>query len=86
MGLISWLIVGGLAGWIASLIMKRDADMGIVANIICGLGGSVGGGWVVGLFAKVPPKTFSFSTLLTSILGAVIVLAIVNLIKRGRAR
>ena len=89
MGIIIWLIVGGIVGWLASLIMKRDASQGIFLNIIVGIVGSFLGGWLIApLLGSGTANTGDFSVmgLLASLIGAVILLAIVNLIRRGRVR
>ena len=89
--MLSWIIaiiVGGVAGWIASMIMGRDASMGIFWNIIVGLIGSLIGNWVGNAFLGVggPIGSFSLEGFLVAILGAVILLAIANLVQRGRVR
>ena len=79
-----WIIVGALAGWIASMIMKTDAEMGALANIIAGIVGAFLGGWVVSLFGvSVAPGQLNIPSILTAILGAVILIAIVKAV-RGR--
>jgi uncharacterized membrane protein YeaQ/YmgE (transglycosylase-associated protein family) len=50
MGIIAWIIIGGLAGWIGSKIMKTDASMGIILNIVVGVIGGLLGGWLLKLF------------------------------------
>lgn len=83
MNIIIWLIVGALAGWIASMIMKTDAQMGALANIIVGIIGAFIGGWVVGLFGvDVAAAELSIPSILTAILGAVILLAILKAVRR----
>lgn len=88
MGWIIAIIVGGIIGWIASMIMGRDASMGIFWNIVVGLIGALLGGWigsaVFGVGATL--TQFSLPGLLMSLLGAVVLLAIMNLIQRGRVR
>ncbi len=89
--MLSWIIaiiIGGVAGWIASMIMGRDASMGIFWNIIVGLIGSLIGNWVGNAFFGVggPIGEFSLTGFLVAILGAVILLAIANLVQRGRVR
>ena len=80
---ISWMIVGGVAGWIASKIMKTDKEMGIGANIVVGVIGAVIGGFTIGLLGyRTQDGTFNLSTLLTAVLGAVILLAILKAIRR----
>lgn len=84
MGLIAWIVIGGIAGWIASMIMNRDASMGIFANIAAGVVGGLLGGWLLSFFVDVQSKGMFFS-FLTCIFGAVIVLWIVNQVA-GRRR
>lgn len=87
MGWIIAIIVGGIIGWIASMIMNRDASMGIFWNIVVGLIGSLIGRWIGALIGVAPTLTeFSIPGLLMSLLGAVVLLAIMNLIQRGRVR
>lgn len=82
---IVWIIVGALAGWIASMIMKSDAQMGALANITVGIVGALIGGWVVSLFGvDVIDGAFRFESLLTAILGSVILLAILKAVRGGR--
>jgi len=88
MGWIIALIVGGIAGWLASLVMNRDASMGIFWNIVVGCVGSVVGnviaGPLLGLSGSV--QEFSITGLVVAVLGAVVLLGVVNLIQRGRLR
>jgi uncharacterized membrane protein YeaQ/YmgE (transglycosylase-associated protein family) len=87
MGWIIALIVGGVAGWLASKVMNRDASMGIFWNIVVGCVGSVVGNLVANQFGFAGSvKEFSIQGLLIAIVGAVILLAIVNLVQRGRVR
>lgn len=88
MGWIIALIVGGVAGWLASMVMNRDASMGILMNIIVGIIGSLIGNMVVGplLGIQGSVKEFSLTGLAIAFVGAVILLAIANLIQRSRIR
>ena len=89
MGLILWLVIGGVVGWLASLIMRRDASQGIILNIVVGIVGAMLGGWLLGPVIGAPSINsgqLSGASLLVSLLGAVILLAIVNLITRNRVR
>jgi uncharacterized membrane protein YeaQ/YmgE (transglycosylase-associated protein family) len=88
MGWIIALIVGGIAGWLASIIMRRDSSMGIFWNIVVGCVGSVIGNAVAGPLLGVGGSVQEFSVvgLLIAILGAVILLGIVNLVQRGSVR
>jgi uncharacterized membrane protein YeaQ/YmgE (transglycosylase-associated protein family) len=86
---IVWLIVGGIIGWLASLVMKTDAQQGTILNIVVGIVGAFLGGLLLGpLFntGTINEGTFSLTSLVVSLLGAVILLAIVNLFRRGRVR
>ncbi|MDG5748149.1 GlsB/YeaQ/YmgE family stress response membrane protein [Qipengyuania sp. XHP0207] len=88
MGLIIALIVGGVAGWLASLVMNRDASMGIFWNIVVGCVGSVVGNLIVGPLFGVggSVQEFSLTGLLIAVVGAIVLLAIANLVQRGRVR
>ncbi|GAC1502587.1 MAG: GlsB/YeaQ/YmgE family stress response membrane protein [Steroidobacteraceae bacterium] len=89
MNFIIWLIVGGLIGWIASMIMRTDAQQGMILNIVVGIVGSMLGGWFVAPLlgsATINQNDFSIRGLLASLIGAIILLAIVNLVRRGSAR
>ncbi|NMW32575.1 GlsB/YeaQ/YmgE family stress response membrane protein [Altererythrobacter sp. RZ02] len=87
MGWIIALVVGGVAGWLASLVMNRDASMGIFWNIVVGCVGSVIGNWVAGYFGiSGSVQEFSITGLAVAVVGAVILLGIVNLVQRGRVR
>jgi uncharacterized membrane protein YeaQ/YmgE (transglycosylase-associated protein family) len=85
---ILWLIVGGVVGWLASLIMRTDAQQGLVLNIVVGIIGAAIAGWVLSPLVGVPSinDQFSIASVLVSLVGAVILLAIVNLFRRGRVR
>ena len=84
MGILSWIILGGLAGWLASIVMKRNDQMGCITNIIAGIVGAAVGGWVFSLFGGTGVTGFNLPSLLVAFVGAVIVLAIVNLIFRRK--
>ena len=88
MGWIIAIIVGGIIGWLASMVMGRDASMGIFWNIVVGLIGALIGGWVGTTLFGIGSTLTSFSIpgLLMSFVGAVILLAIANLIQRKRIR
>jgi uncharacterized membrane protein YeaQ/YmgE (transglycosylase-associated protein family) len=86
---IIWIIVGGILGWIASMIMRTDSQQGPLLNIIVGIIGALLGGWLLApLFGTgtINQGDFSISGLLISLLGAIILLAIVNLVRRGSVR
>jgi len=89
MNLILWIIIGGILGWIASLIMRTDAQQGLFLNIVVGIIGALVAGFVLTpLFGigTINQNNFSLPALLVSLLGAIILLAIVNLFRRGTVR
>ncbi len=89
MNIIIWLIVGGLIGWIASKIMNTDAQQGIGLNIVVGIVGALLAGWLITPLVgggTINQGDFSLSGLIISLLGAIVLLAIVNLFRRGSAR
>jgi uncharacterized membrane protein YeaQ/YmgE (transglycosylase-associated protein family) len=89
MNLIIWLIVGGVVGWLASVLMRTDAQQGIFLNVVVGIVGAALAGFFLSPMLGIPTINqgiFSVGTFLISLLGAVILLAIVNLIRRGTAR
>lgn len=82
--IILWLIFGALVGWLASIVMRTDAQQGALLNIIVGIVGAFIGGF---LFNRdVAANVFDIGSLLTAFIGAVILLAILNLVNRGRVR
>ncbi len=82
MGFIGWIILGGLAGWIASMIAKTDESMGVLANIIVGIIGAFIGGFVFSLFGGEGVNGFNIYSFVVALVGAVILLAIVKAVKR----
>ena len=88
MGLIIWLIVGGIVGWLASMIMKTDGQQGIILNVVVGIVGAFIGGWLISPLVGMGTinQGFSIGSLVVSLIGAIILLAIVNLFRRGRVR
>lgn len=87
MNFIIWIVVGGLIGWVASMIMKTNAQQGKIMNIVVGLVGALLGGWLISPLVgsgTINQGNFSIAGLLVSLGGAVILLAIVNLFRRGR--
>ena len=87
MTFISWLIIGGILGWLASIVMGRNDQMGIILNIVVGIVGAFLGGLLLApLFGTgtINQNDFSIGSLLVSFLGAIILLAIVNFFRRRR--
>ena len=89
LNLIVWLVVGGIIGWVASIIMKTNARQGALMNIVVGVIGAFLGGLVLApIFGAgtINQGDFSPMSLLVSLIGAVVLLAVVNLFRRGRNR
>jgi len=89
MNFIIWIVVGGILGWLASLVMRTDAQQGMLLNVVVGIVGALLGGWLLApLFGTgtINQNDFSISSLLVSFLGAIVLLAIVNLLRRGTPR
>jgi uncharacterized membrane protein YeaQ/YmgE (transglycosylase-associated protein family) len=79
MGLIITLVLGGLVGWLASKVMGTDGQMGVVANVICGVVGAFLGGWIAHLFGSDSSLSFSLVGLFWSFVGACVLIYIVSL-------
>ena len=89
MGITLWLVIGGIIGWLASIVMRTDGSQGIFLNIVVGIVGSFLGGWLISPLigaGTINSGDISIAGLFVSFLGAVVLLAIVNLITRKRVR
>ncbi len=89
MGLIILLIVGGIIGWLASMVMRTDGQQGIILNVVVGIVGALLAGFLVTPLlggAPITSGSFDVMSLVSSFIGAVILLAIVNLFRRGSVR
>lgn len=82
MGFIAWIILGGIAGWVASMIMKTDAQQGLLGNIVVGIIGAFIGGFVFSLFGGAGVTGFNVYSLVVAVIGAVITLYIYKLLRR----
>lgn len=85
MNLILWLFVGGIIGWLASVLMKTDGQQGIILNVVVGIVGAVLGGWFISPLVGVGTinqDNFSLPSLVVSFVGAAILLGIVNMFRR----
>jgi uncharacterized membrane protein YeaQ/YmgE (transglycosylase-associated protein family) len=85
LNLLIWLVVGGVVGWLASLVMRTDGQQGVLLNIVVGIVGAFIGGLILnrGTINEAPLNLTAF---LVSLVGAIILLAIVNLFRRGSLR
>lgn len=89
MNFLIWLIVGGVIGWLASILMRTDGQQGLFLNVVVGIVGAMLGGWLLSPLVGVGTinqDNFSLPALLVSFVGAAILLAIVNLFRRGAVR
>jgi uncharacterized membrane protein YeaQ/YmgE (transglycosylase-associated protein family) len=87
--IIIWLVIGGLIGWVASVVMRTDGQQGILLNVVVGVVGAILGGWLLSPLVGVSTinqSNFSVPGLLVSLVGAVILLAVVNLVRRRSLR
>ena len=85
MNLILWLVAGAAIGWLASVVMHTNARQGAILNIVVGIIGAIIGGIVFGL-SPINQNVFNVNALLVSLVGAVVLLAVVNLIRQGAIR
>ena len=89
MSFLFWLILGGVIGWLASIVMKTDGQQGLFLNVVVGIVGAMLGGWLISPMVGVGTinqDNFSLGALLVSFVGAVILLAVVNLVRRKAIR
>lgn len=83
MGIILWIVFGALVGWIASLIMKTNGQQGLLLDIVVGIAGAVLGGWIMSMLGEGDVSGFNLYSFLVALLGAVILLAIVKMVRRA---
>lgn len=85
MGIIVWLIMGGVVGWIASIIMGNSAQQGIILNVVVGIVGALLGGWLIGplLGAGSINDGITVMSFVVSLIGAVLLLAILSVFRRS---
>ena len=85
MNFIIWLLIGALVGWLASMVMRTDARQGALLNIVVGIIGAMIGGFLLG-GPTINSNALNLTAIVVSFIGAVVLLAIVNLVTRGRVR
>ncbi len=78
MGLLSWIIIGGIAGWLASIFTGNDKKMGLGGNILVGILGGLIGGFLINILGGKGVTGFNLWSLLVSFIGSVVLLAIIN--------
>lgn len=84
MSILGWIVLGALAGWIASIIVGTDAQMGAIANIIVGIVGAFIGGFLVSFIGGQGFTGFNLWSLIVAIIGAVVLLWIANFFQKKR--
>lgn len=82
MGLIAWLILGGIAGWLASIVMGKNASMGLLANVVVGVIGAILGGWIFSLMGGRGVSGLNFYSLFVAVVGACLLLWIVRAVRK----
>ncbi|MDP3956791.1 MAG: GlsB/YeaQ/YmgE family stress response membrane protein [bacterium] len=82
MEIILWIVFGALVGWVASMIMKTDAEQGALLNIIVGIVGAVIGGWLMSIIGESGVSGFNLYSLLVALLGACVLIAVVKALRR----
>jgi uncharacterized membrane protein YeaQ/YmgE (transglycosylase-associated protein family) len=82
MNIILWIVLGGVAGWLASIIMGTNSTQGPIMDIIVGIVGAVVGGWIMTLFGQAPVTGFNLYSFIVALIGAVVLIAIVRAVRR----
>jgi uncharacterized membrane protein YeaQ/YmgE (transglycosylase-associated protein family) len=85
MNVIVWLVIGGLVGWVASMLMNTDGQQGVLMNVIVGIVGAVLGGWLLGGYfgsSTINQGNFSLNGLFVSLIGAVVLIALLKIVRR----
>ena len=85
MGLVLYVVFGGLVGWVASIIMKTDGSQGIFLNIVVGIVGAVLGSWIMGFFGEAGVSSFNLYSFIVALIGAVVLLALVRAFRGAAA-
>lgn len=86
MNFLLWIVFGALVGWIASLIMRTDAEQGALLNIVVGIIGAFLGGWLMNVFGQTGVTGFNLYSFVVALLGAVVLIAIVQAVRGGARR
>jgi uncharacterized membrane protein YeaQ/YmgE (transglycosylase-associated protein family) len=84
MSIIGWIILGGLAGWVASMIMGNNAEQGVLGNVIVGIIGGLLGGFIFGMFGGSGVTGFNIWSFVVAVIGAVIALWIMRFFQGGK--
>ena len=81
MGILLWIIFGGLVGWVASLVMGTDGQQGLILNVVVGIVGATIGGWIMSTIGESGVSTFNLYSFLVALLGAVVLIAVVKAVR-----
>ncbi|MEP7162975.1 MAG: GlsB/YeaQ/YmgE family stress response membrane protein [Candidatus Moraniibacteriota bacterium] len=81
MGILIWVIFGGIVGWVASLLMKTDGQQGILLNVVVGVVGAVLGGWIMSAFGGAGVSGFNLYSFVVALIGAVVLIAVVKALR-----
>lgn len=81
MGILLWIVFGALVGWIASIVMRTDAQQGAFLNIVVGIVGAVLGGWIMSIFGETGVSGFNLYSFVVALLGAIVLIAIVRAVR-----
>jgi uncharacterized membrane protein YeaQ/YmgE (transglycosylase-associated protein family) len=84
MGILLWIIFGGIVGWIASLIMNTDSQQGVIMNIIVGVVGAMIGGWIMSSLGETAVTGFNRCGFLVALLGSIILITIIGALRSNR--
>lgn len=84
MGIITWIVLGALAGWIASMIVGKNSEMGAFANVCIGVAGAFIGGFIFNMITGEGFTGFNIWSLIVATVGSIILLLIINLIQKSR--
>lgn len=82
MGILLWIIFGGIVGWVASLIMGTDSQQGLILNVVVGIVGAVIGGWIMSAMGEGSVNGFNLYSFLVALLGSVVLIFIVKMLRR----
>jgi len=81
MGIILWIVFGGLVGWIASLVMKTDGEQGIFLNVVVGIVGAVVGGWIMSFIGETGISGFNLYSFVVALVGALALISVVRMVR-----
>jgi uncharacterized membrane protein YeaQ/YmgE (transglycosylase-associated protein family) len=83
MNFLLWIVFGGLVGWVASLVMRTDAQQGILINVIVGIVGASIGGWIMGMASMGGMSGFNLYSFAVATLGAIVLIAVVQAVRHA---